>query len=99
MPSGTVEDGETLDAALVREVEEETGLTVATVDAYPGSFDYRPSSGRRARQFTFATSCAPGPVVLAEHDESSWCGPGADLPVSVEVGDVLIRWRTSRPCG
>jgi 8-oxo-dGTP diphosphatase len=46
-------DGETLDVALVREVEEETGLIVTEIREYRGSFDYISGSGKKSRQFNF----------------------------------------------
>ncbi|MFG1923254.1 NUDIX hydrolase [Cryptosporangium sp. NPDC048952] len=41
LPSGGVDDGETLTEALHREVYEETGLTVTAIEAYLGHFDYQ----------------------------------------------------------
>jgi 8-oxo-dGTP diphosphatase len=39
LPSGKVETGEALDVALIREVEEETGLDVVNLREYLGHFD------------------------------------------------------------
>ncbi|GAB3237757.1 hypothetical protein GCM10027447_37070 [Glycomyces halotolerans] len=47
LPSGKVEGGEALDAALKREVEEETGLKVAVIQHYLGQFDYTSGSGKQ----------------------------------------------------
>ena len=53
LPSGVVEEGETLGEALVREVEEETGLELIRRGDYVGFFDYLAGSGRATRQFNF----------------------------------------------
>jgi 8-oxo-dGTP diphosphatase len=65
LPSGKVEPGEALDAALIREVKEETGLDVSAIQHYLGSFDYTSGSGRPSRQFNFVVDVAAAePVVL-----------------------------------
>jgi 8-oxo-dGTP diphosphatase len=90
LPSGTVEPGEALDVALVREVEEETGLDVDAIGAYLGAFDYTSASGRRTRQFTFAVAVhTTGPIILTEHDEYCWSELGGQLPVTDAVRDLL----------
>ncbi|WP_232283759.1 NUDIX domain-containing protein [Saccharomonospora cyanea] len=52
LPSGKVEGEETLDAALVREVGEETGLTVTGIVAYLGISTTPRAAGRRAASST-----------------------------------------------
>lgn len=90
LPSGKVEPGETLDAALRREVNEETGLTVAEIAGYIGSFDYTSGSGKKSRQFNFAvTAAATEPVELTEHDNYAWVPLDGPLPVTDAVEEIL----------
>ncbi|MFJ4804584.1 MULTISPECIES: NUDIX domain-containing protein [Streptomyces] len=51
IPSGKVEEGETLLEALHRRTAEETGLANGQVDGYVGNFDYTGSRGGTTRQF------------------------------------------------
>ena len=74
LPSGEVEEGETLLQALGREVAEETGLSIARVEAYLGAFDYRSKSGQPTRQLNFRVDVHPSPVVLTEHAAFVWAG-------------------------
>lgn len=64
LPSGTVDADEELLPALVREVQEETGLKVITILKYLGSFDYKSGSGKKTRQFNFLVEAATGDVKL-----------------------------------
>jgi 8-oxo-dGTP diphosphatase len=94
LPSGKVDPGESLDAALAREVNEETGLTVEQLDAYLGSFDYTSGSGHPSRQFTFTvTVTAPEPVILTEHDEHRWHSLDEEPPVTDAVRHMLQTYR------
>jgi 8-oxo-dGTP diphosphatase len=96
LPSGKVEPGETLDAALRREVHEETGLSVAAITGYLGSFDYTSGSGKKSRQFNFTTSVTTTePVRLQEHDAYLWASPGPDAPVTGAVKNVLVNYLRS----
>ncbi|WP_344324016.1 NUDIX hydrolase [Streptomyces macrosporus] len=92
LPSGGVDDGETLVEALRREVGEETGLEVTAVGAYLGHFDYRSRSGRPTRQFTFTAATTGGPVVPTEHDAYAWADRAEQERVSDEVRGILAAW-------
>jgi 8-oxo-dGTP diphosphatase len=94
LPSGKVEPGEQLDQALIREVNEETGLDIESITDYLGSFDYTSGSGKKTRQFNFTvTVTATQPVILQEHDEYQWAPVSEEPPVTDAVKEVLTRYR------
>ncbi|UQS22869.1 NUDIX domain-containing protein [Amycolatopsis thermalba] len=94
LPSGKVEAGEQLDAALIREVKEETGLDVSRIADYLGSFDYTSGSGKKSRQFNFAVDVtAPEPILLQEHDAYQWTSLAEEPPVTDAVKEVLAKYR------
>jgi 8-oxo-dGTP diphosphatase len=78
IPSGEVEQGETLSQALEREIEEEAGLRVVSINGYLGSFDYPSKSGRRTRQLNFLVNVRSSAVILSEHETFAWVAK-ADL--------------------
>ncbi|MBU1030996.1 MAG: NUDIX domain-containing protein [Nanoarchaeota archaeon] len=72
-PSGKVEIGESLLAALHREVKEETGLNILKIIKYVGHFDYESKSGKKTRQFNFAVIVSDSSKLkLTEHDNYIW---------------------------
>ncbi|MFI9311464.1 NUDIX hydrolase [Streptomyces triculaminicus] len=93
LPSGGVEDGESLIEALRREVAEESGLTVAAVGDYLGHFDYQSRSGRRTRQYNFTVIITGHTVQLSEHDAYQWADSGQQGQVSSAVQAILSAWR------
>jgi len=95
LPSGGVDAGETLAEALHREVAEETGLTVATIENYLGHFDYLSKSGKKTRQFNFTAQVTHecGTVKLTEHDAHLWADRTEQEQVSSAVRSILATWR------
>lgn len=77
LPSGHVENGESVLAALRREVKEETGLKVTRINQLVGQFDYLTGSGKKARQLNFAVEveCSDSSITLTEHSTYKWAGP------------------------
>lgn len=71
LPSGTVEDGESLMEALYREIKEETNLEINAIEHYLGEFDYKSKSGKLTRQFTFEVSVKLGGIIKLNPQEHS----------------------------
>lgn len=74
LPSGTVDPGESIDKALKREVFEETGLIITSIDSYINHFDYLSNSGKITRQLNFYVRTQNKEVHLevSEHSEFYW---------------------------
>jgi len=95
LPSGGVDQGETIIDGLVREIKEETGLEVFKINRYIESFDYQSSSGKKARQFNFSVSVRPGEVQInpSEHSRFYIVNPKDDelqkLNISDKTRDVI----------
>ncbi len=94
LPSGTVEKNESLIDALMREVREETGLILSSIEAFVDTFDYLSASGRKTRQVNFKVKTTHTHVVLsAEHETYYWCSIQASemdqLAISHETKQVI----------
>lgn len=72
IPSGNLEEGESIYDALLRETKEETNLKIKKVKSYVSQFDYFSKSHKKSRQFNFEVVVEEEKILLTEHDSYKW---------------------------
>lgn len=81
LPSGTVDEGEELLPALAREVKEETGLDVESVDEFINTFDYTSGSGKTPASST--SQCPPVALCTSTARSMSVIGGWSQTAMSI----------------
>lgn len=92
LPGGGVDEGETIIEGAIREVKEETGLTVSKVITTFEGFNYSTNRKPSVRQVNFLVEVESGEVVLSpeEHDDYIW--------VDTSNADVINMSESMRKC-
>lgn len=91
LPSGHIDEGETVVEALIRETKEETNLDIEKIERYIDNFDYRSKNGKLCRQFNFlvkVNNLKELKLNPEEHSEYIWVSKGGWK--EFELDDYLV---------
>ncbi len=93
LPSGKLETGESVEMGIIREVKEETNLTVSSLGKPLAHFDYTSGSGKRTRQLNYDIQVQNTQDVKLseEHEGFAWVNSAelGNYPVSQEVKAII----------
>ncbi len=100
LPSGKLEAGESVEMGIMREVKEETNLTVSSLGKQLAYFDYTSGSGKRTRQLNYDINVQDAKEVKLsdEHEGFAWVSANElqNYPVSQEVKAIVSSYLTEK---
>jgi len=85
LPAGKIDAGETASTAVIREVFEETGITITVADLRPRKILWVSNQGHHIEYFTFVVELSARPeIVLSvdEHKAFAWVSPTDSLAMN-----------------
>lgn len=93
-PGGKVEPGESLEAALRREIEEELSVQIDLIEAWPAEQHPLPD-GRELLLHPFLGRIQLGVPQALEHAEIRWCDPNQILDLDWADADLALaeKWK------
>ncbi len=88
-PGGKIEPGESPEACIVREIEEELNLQIRLVERGPSALHpYKP--GELLELIPFVATCEGGHLHLREHAQARWCAVDELAELAWAQADVAI---------
>ncbi|WP_026947020.1 (deoxy)nucleoside triphosphate pyrophosphohydrolase [Algoriphagus marincola] len=88
-PGGKVEEDESAESCIVREIEEELGVRVRILSSLP-NHSHAMTSGKSIQLIPFLVRVEVGKITLYEHDQLSWLGQSELFEVNWAPADIPI---------
>ncbi|NVK50413.1 MAG: (deoxy)nucleoside triphosphate pyrophosphohydrolase [Cyclobacteriaceae bacterium] len=88
-PGGKIEEGETAESCIIREIQEELGIIIELSDLLPSS-EYTYSPEKVIRLIPFSAKIVSGEIQLHEHDQLCWLGTNELFEVTWAAADIPI---------
>ncbi|WP_288373511.1 (deoxy)nucleoside triphosphate pyrophosphohydrolase [uncultured Algoriphagus sp.] len=88
-PGGKVEEGESPESCIVREIAEELGIRIRVLASLPNN-THAMTSGKSILLIPFLAAVEAGEIKLYEHDQLSWLGQSELFEVNWAPADITV---------
>jgi 8-oxo-dGTP diphosphatase len=89
LPGGKIEEGETAQECLVREIKEELGIHISVREQLP-SFQHEYPNQKTIELLPFICKIKNGEIILKEHQQVKWLGKNELLLLDWAEADIPI---------